>query len=72
MQAEVLFLVNLLGTDDPAHELLYLWNEPDEDSGVGHVETGMEGGQHKAQFGGIGQKSLGTGGGAVHGDIVAD
>ena len=43
MQAEVLFLVDLLRLDDPADEFLNLRDEPDEDGGVDNVETSVDG-----------------------------
>ena len=58
VQAEVFFLVHALGLDNPADETLYLRHKPYEDERVGNIEAGMEGGQHKAQLGGIGQECL--------------
>ena len=72
MQTEVLFLVDLLGLDDPADEFLNLWDKPDEDEGVRHIEAGVEGCQHETQFGGIGKESLGTCRLFRHVDIIAD
>ena len=57
MQAEVLFLVDLLRFDDPADEFLYLWDKPDENAGIDDVESGMESCQHKRQLGGVGRES---------------
>ena len=54
MQTEVFFLIDLLGLDDPADELLDLGDEPDEDEGVGDIERGVESRQHEAQLGSIG------------------
>ena len=42
MQAEVLFLVDLLRLDNPADEALNLRNEPDEDSRIQHIKAGVE------------------------------
>ena len=49
-----------------------MWDKPDEDSGIDNIEAGVEGSQHKTEFGGIGKKSLGCGSGAVHIHIVAN
>ena len=46
-QAEVVLIGILLRTDNLAYQLLYLWNEPNQDKGIGEVEGGMEGGKHK-------------------------
>ena len=46
-QAEIVFIGILLRTDNLAYQLLYLWNEPYQDKGIGEVEGGMEGGKHK-------------------------
>ena len=56
VQAEVLLLVDLLGLDDPADELLYLGDEPNQDKGIGHVERRVECCQNEAQLGGVGQE----------------
>ncbi len=34
-QAEIVFIGILLRTDNLAYQLLYLWNEPNQDKGVG-------------------------------------
>ena len=46
-QAEVVLIGILLRTDNLTYQLLYLWNEPYQDKGIGEVEGGMEGGKHK-------------------------
>ena len=72
MQTEVLLLVHLLGFDDPAYEFLYLWDKPYQDKGIHHIKRRMEGSQHEAQLGGIGQKSLCSCHFLGHVDIIAD
>src|SRR5574344_211736 len=46
-------LLVVFWTDDKAYDLLQLWNEPNEDEGVGQVEDGVESCQDEAEFGGI-------------------
>ena len=72
VQTEVLLFIHFLRLDHPAYEAFDLWDKPDEDSGIDNIEAGVEGSQHKTEFGGIGKKSLGCGSGAVHIHIVAN
>ena len=72
MQAEVLFLVHLLGLNNPAYESLNLRNEPNQDKRIHHVETGVEGSQHKTQLGGIGHESVSASQLHRHIDIVTN
>ena len=50
MQAEVFFLVELLGLDYPADKFLNLRDKPDEDAGIDDVEARVEGGEHEVQL----------------------
>ena len=72
MQTEVLFLVHLLGFDDPAYKALNLRNKPDEDESVHHIEGGVEGGQHKRQFSGVGDKGFSAYDALLHRHIIAN
>ena len=56
MQAELIFLIDLLRLDSPAYESLNLWNKPDEDERIDHIKAGMESSQNETQFGSIGQE----------------
>ena len=71
VQTEVLFLVGFLSLDHPAYETLDLWDEPDQDEGVGHIKTGMEGCQYERQFGGVAQECLCGGVFLGHRDIIS-
>ena len=71
MQAEVLFLIDLLGFDDPADELLNLRDEPDENHRVGYVEGRMEGSQHETQLSRISQEETALNGIFIHRHIIA-
>ncbi len=55
-QTEIVLVGILLRTDNLAYQLLYLWDKPYQDKGVGEVERGMEGGKHKGQLGCIGNE----------------
>ena len=71
VQAEVLFFVHLLGLDDPADELFNLGDKPYQDERVSHVECRVEGSQHEAQLGGIGQEGCGACGLFGHVYVIA-
>ena len=51
LQTEFLFLLALLRLDDLADELLDLRDEPDQDEGIGHVESGVEHRQGEGKLG---------------------
>ena len=49
LEAELLFALLGLVLYEGEAEALYLRDEPDEQGGVGHVEAGVEHGQHYGQ-----------------------
>ena len=53
LQAEFVLFFGLLGLDEEAHQLFNLRNEPDQDGGVDHIETGMERCQREGKLGGV-------------------